>query len=162
MADKITENKETTTNWQDLPILNRNESGKHLLVPLSPNLINLGKRIGGDAIKTFNDLNETNRKRGFLKIENDEARSVNKLLGDAEKVVKRSFEGFLPTNENLKELASYLDWSYQQQVGVPASQSNQTEATQNGTGAKDVWSLFTSIKNKLDGDNQKENMDRRV
>jgi len=152
MADKITENKETITNWQDLPILNRDEQGKYL-VPLSPDLRNLGKRISGDAIKTFHNLNETNRKRGFLKIEADEAESVNKLLGDAEKIVKRSSEGLLPTNENLTELASYLDWSYQQQVGIPANQSNLTEATENGTGAKDVWSLFISIKNKLNGDN---------
>lgn len=153
MVDKIIENKEIALDWQNLPILNRDESGKHLLAPLSPNLINLGKRISGDAIKTFHYLNDINRKRAFLKIETDEAKSVDKLLEGAEKVVKRSFEGFLPTNENLTELASYLDWSYQQQVGIPASQSNQTEATENGTGAKDVWSLFTSIKNKLDGDN---------
>lgn len=152
MADKIAENKETTTNWQDLPILNRDERGKYL-IPLSPNLMNLGKRVRSDTIVTSNDLNETKRKREFLKIEVDEAESVNKLLASAEKVVKNSLEGYLPTNENLRELASYLDWSYQQQVGIPASQSNQTEAIENGIGAKDVWSLFTSIKNKLDDNN---------
>ena len=152
MADKIAENKETAVNWQDLPILNRDRQGKYL-VPLSPDLTNLGKRISGDAIRAFHNLNETSRKRGFLKIEADEAKSIDKLLGDAEKIVKRSFEGLLPTDENLRELASYLDWSYQQQVGIPANQSNLTEATENGTGAKDVWSLFTSIKNKLNGDN---------
>lgn len=149
MADKITENQESDISAFDLPLLIRDKKGK-LLTPLSPNWENITKRIIKDEKVFASELKKRAKIRGSLDIEVDEAENINTVLQKAGNIVYQGISGILPTNEDLKDFATYLDWSYQEQVGTPASASNQEEAKKYGVGAFDTWALLTSIKNKLE------------
>ncbi len=121
-------------------------------MPLSPNLTNLAKRISEDETKYFDEFRKRDSVRGFLQIERNEVEHIKKVLMNAGNMVYQSIKGRLPTNKDLEDLATYLDWSYQQQVGVTAGSSNQGEATKYGVGTLDTWALFTSIKNRMKDD----------
>lgn len=153
MSDKITENRELAVDAFELSLLNRDKNGK-FLIPLSPIFPNFIERINKDESMYFNHSRETSRDRGLLQIEDGETESVKGVLKKAINVVYQSINGTLPSKKDLKDLATYLDWSYQQQVGVPASSSSQKEAAEHGIGAIDTWALFTSIKNKLEKENE--------
>ncbi len=149
MADKIIENQESVVDIFELPLLRRDEKGK-ILVPLSPDLTNLARRISEDETRYLDEFRKRDYTRGFLQIERSEVEHVKKVLMNAGNVVYQSIKGRFPTNKDLENLATYLDWSYQQQVGVTAGDSNQGEATKYGIGALDTWALFTSIKRRLE------------
>lgn len=149
MADKIAEKQESEINIRLLPLLVRDQKGK-LLKPLSPNWQNVGKRITEDRNAFADELQTRSNNRGVLHIEVLEAENVNSILQKAGKIVHQSQAGLLPTHEDLKNFAMYLDWSYQRQVGVPANASNQEDAARHGIGAFDAWALFTSVKRRLE------------
>lgn len=149
MSDRTAENHEPEIKVTELPLLIRDEHGK-LLKPLVPNWTNTAKRLAEDR-KTYADgLERRLGTRDTLHIEALEAENVKNVLEKAGKVIYKSKSGILPDSIDLANLATYLDWSYQEQVGIPANASNQKEATEHGIGALDTWALFTSIKNKLD------------
>lgn len=148
MSDNNTENKNWAVNTAELPLLVRDEYGK-LLKPLIPNWTNLANRLVSDREIYTNGLQKRIETRGALDVEVQEAEVVKKVLEKAGEVVYKSKSGTPLSDEDLKNMATYLDWSYQEQVGIPASVSNQEEATKHGKGALDTWALFTSIKNKL-------------
>jgi hypothetical protein len=149
MSDNNTENHGSDTDVMELPLLARSERGK-LLTPLVPDWTNVAKRLSKDMIVYSGSLEKRYETRSVLHIEASEALNIKNVLEEAGKIVYRSKSGFLPSNEDLKNLATYLDWSYQEQVGIPANTSNKEEAEQHGIGALDTWALFTSIKNKLE------------
>lgn len=148
MSDNNIENREPETDVIKLPLLIRDEQGK-LLRPLVPDWTNIAKRIAEDKKIYADGLEKRLETRGALHIESLEAENVGNILEKAGGVIYKSRSGVLPSELDLSNLATYLDWSYQEQVGVPASVSNQEEAVKHGTGALDTWALFTSIKNKL-------------
>jgi len=152
MTEPSSETEKIHVDYLTYPLLIRNDQGK-LLNPLVPDWTNIAKRISGDG-KTFADEAEKRANtRGSLHIEVLEAENVNRILQKAGGVVYKSKSGILPSNSDLTNLATYLDWSYQEQVGVPANASNKEEATKYGVGALDTWALFTSLKNKLEKNN---------
>ena len=148
MSDNNTENKNQVVNATELPLLVRDEYGK-LLKPLVPDWTNIANRLVDDRETYANGLQKRLETRGALHVEVLEAENVKKILEKAGEVVYKSKSGILPSDEDLNNMAAYLDWSYQEQAGIPASVSNQEEATKHGKGALDTWALFTSIKNKL-------------
>lgn len=150
--ENVTETHRPKTDWQQLPILITNERGKHLS-PLEPHWENLEERLYGDIYTYSNQIEENRNGRGLLIIEESEESTLDDIFVNMTNIIQDSMKGKLPTNEDLKDVATYLDWSYQQQVGIPASSSNYNTAKSNCVGARDVWKLFTSIKNKLENEN---------
>lgn len=148
MSDRNIENREPEVNVIELPLLVRDNQGK-LQKPLVPDWTNIAKRLVSDENTYKAGLQRRLETRGVLNIEALEAQNVKNVLEKAGEVVYKTKSGLLLNNTDLTNIATYLDWSYQEQVGVPASVSNQAEATEHGTGAVDTWALFTSIKNKL-------------
>jgi len=149
MSDRTAENHEPEIKVTELPLLIRDGHGK-LLKPLVPNWTNMAKRLVMDGNNFADGLGKRLETRGALHIEALEAKTVKNLLEKTGKIIYQSRRGVLPTNTDLTNLAAYLDWSYQEQIGIPAGASNQEEASKHGIGAFDTWALFTSIKNKLD------------
>jgi hypothetical protein len=147
MSDRITETQEDEINLDTLPLLVRNNNDK-LKLPIEPNWQNLALRMSEDKKLYDKELDQSLNNRSALGIEEMEYDSVQQLLGQAGRVV---YEKSLSSVKNSTDVARYLDWSYQQQVGVPASASNQEEAEKHGIGARDAWSLFINIKKRLEG-----------
>lgn len=149
MSDKNVENRDPEVNVMKLPLLVRDEKGK-LLKPLVPDWTNIAKRLGTNMQVYSEGLQKRLKTREAMHIEELEAENVKSVLEKADEIVYKSRSGILPTNNDLKNFATYLDWSYQEQVGIPANASNQEEAMRYGIGALDTWALFVSIKNKLE------------
>lgn len=145
MSDKIIETQEPGIDIDTLPLLIKDGQNK-IKLPIEPNWQNLAIRMSEDKKKYEGKLVNSLDTRGGLGIEAMEYESIQKILSDAGKVV---YEKDLNKPENALAVARYLDWSYQEQVGVPASSSNQGEAEKVGVGAREAWALFTNIKNNL-------------
>jgi hypothetical protein len=150
MTDLSPENTEISNDWQNLPLLSRNEVGKRLL-PMRINLKNLNERVHGDSTKYANYIDKSNKTRTFLKIEVEDYKSVDQILAGVDTFTKKWQEGKIKGIKDYEPIATYLDWSYHQQVGVLASNSTIEEATKNGEGAVDALLLFMYIKNNLNG-----------
>ena len=159
--ESVVETNKQELDWQRVPILITDKKGKNLS-PFVPNWENLEIRLFGDISSYMNGVEITRNQRGLLEIEENEELMIDNMFEDVTNIIQDSKDGHLPTKEDLVIFATYLDWSYQQQIGVPASSSNYDIAKSNGVGAGSVWLLFTSIKNKLENENQKENVDRRI
>ena len=150
MADNISEHGSfRIAKWRDLPLLHRDDRGQ-LKSKLSPDLNNLGVRIDGDIQNSKIEFNNQETNDTVLDIGITNSTTVNEMLAAAKEIVQKSMNGVLPSSKDLKTLAQYLDWSFQEQVGLPASSSAVDDAEKNGIGAFDTWMLFTSIKNKLE------------
>lgn len=150
MTDNIAEYGSVRVDkWRDLPLLHRDAQGR-LLSRLSPDLNNLGMRIEGDIQNSKAEFDNQETNDTILDIGIANSITVNEMLTATKEIVQKSMGGIIPNNKDLRTLAQYLDWSFQEQVGLPASSSTMKSAEKYGTGALDTWMLFTSIKNKLE------------
>lgn len=150
MTDNIAEyGSVRVAKWRDLPLLHRDDQGR-LLSRLSPELNNLGMRIDGDIQNSKAEFDNQETDDTVLDIGIANSITVNEMLTATKEIVQKSMGGIIPNNKDLRTLAQYLDWSFQEQVGLPASSSTMKSAEKYGIGALDTWMLFTSIKNKLE------------
>lgn len=152
MVDSSPENTETSRDWQNLPILSRDSEGKRV-IPMKINLTNLDLRINGDENRYQNEYKKVDKKRERLIIEVAEHESVNKLFAEAHDFIQKWRDKKTTTLEDYRPIATYLDWSYQQQFGVPASSLPPDEKLPEYGVSTDIVLLFRNIRGKLNGKN---------
>ena len=149
MAGTSPEVNETNLDWQRLPLLMRDGQGKYV-IPFQLNFKNLAYRINGDAEKFGGVLMVTTTKRQLLKIEEEDAKNVDKLFENADLYIQKRLQGKFITKEDTRNLAAYLDWSYTQEVGDPTSETKTMDAYEHGFGTTDIWYYLGTIRRELD------------